>query len=157
MVVESNSIKNSYKCPRHNISNEYMLMDVIMEKPVVFIVDDDVSVCTALKRLMKSAGIKARSLSSAEDFLNQGCHNVPGCLILDVRMPGMNGLELQEKLVKSGSTMPIIFMSAHEDASAREQAMKAGAIAFLKKPFEDQILIEKVNSALSRIEDGPEP
>ena len=129
-------------------------MGMIMEKPVMFVVDDDESVSKALKRLMKSAGIKARSLSSAEDFLNQGCHNVPGCLILDVRMPGMNGLELQEKLVKSGSTMPIIFMSAHEDAPAREQAMKAGAIAFLKKPFEDQILIEKINSALSRIEDG---
>ena len=132
-------------------------MGMIMEKPVMFVVDDDESVSKALKRLMKSAGIKARSLSSAEDFLNQGCHNVPGCLILDVRMPGMNGLELQEKLVKSGSTMPIIFMSAHEDAPAREQAMKAGAIAFLKKPFEDQILIEKINSALSRIEDEPEP
>ena len=132
-------------------------MGMTMEKPVVFVVDDDESVCKALKRLMKSAGIKTRSLSSAEDFLNQGCHNVPGCLILDVRMPGMNGLELQEELVKSGSTMPIIFMSAHEDTLVREQAMKAGAIAFLKKPFEDQILIEKVNSALSRIEDRPEP
>ncbi len=140
-----------------SISNDYMWMGMIMEKPVVFVVDDDESVCKALKRLMRSAGIKARTLSSAEDFLNQGCHNVPGCLILDVRMPGMNGLELQEKVVKSGSTMPIIFMSAHEDAPAREQAMKAGAIAFLQKPFEDQILIEKVNSALSRIEDGPEP
>jgi FixJ family two-component response regulator len=102
-------------------------------------------------------GIKVRTLSSAEDFLNQGCQNISGCLILDVRMPGINGLELQEKLVKSGSTMPIIFISAHEDAPAREQAMKAGAIAFLKKPFEDQILIEKTNSVLSRIEDGPEP
>ena len=132
-------------------------MGMIMEKPVVFIVDDDESVCKALKRLLKSAGIKARTLSSAEDFLNQGCHNVPGCLILDVRMLGMNGLELQEKLVKSGSTMPIIFMSAHEDTPAHEQAMKAGAIAFLKKPFEDQIIIEKINLALSRIEDEPEP
>ena len=130
---------------------------MIMEKPIVFVVDDDESVCRALKRLMKSVGIKVRTLASAENFLNQGCQNVPGCLILDVRMPGMNGLELQEKLAKSGSTMPIIFISAHEDAPAREQAMKAGAMAFLKKPFEDQILIEKVNSALSRIEDGPEP
>lgn len=128
-----------------------------MEKPVVFVVDDDESVRKALKRLMKSAEIKARTLSSAEDFLNQGCHNVPGCLILDVRMPGVNGLELQEELVKSGSTMPIIFISAHEDTPVREQAMKAGAIAFLNKPFEDQILIEKVNSALSKFEDGPEP
>ncbi len=128
-------------------------MGMIMEKPVVFVVDDDESVCRALRRLLRSAGIKARTLSSAEDFLNQGCQNVPGCLILDVRMPGMNGLELQEKLVISGSTMPIIFISAHEDAHAREQAMKAGAIAFLKKPFEDQILIEKVNSTLSRFAD----
>ena len=123
----------------------------------MFVVDDDESFCKALKRLLRSAGISARTLSSAEDFLNQGCHNVPGCLILDVRMPGMHGLELQEKLVKSGSTMPIIFMSAHDDAPALEQAMKAGAIAFLNKPFEDHILIEKVKSALSRIEDGPKP
>ena len=128
-------------------------MGMTMEKPVVFVVDDDESVCKALKRLMKSAGIKARSLSSAEDFLNQGCHNVPGCLILDVRMPGMNGLELQEKLVKSGSIMPIIFMSAHEDALAREQAMKAGAIAFLQKPFEDQQLLDVVYSVLNKNQD----
>ena len=87
-----------------------------------------------------SAGIKARTLSSAEDFLNQGCQNVPGCLILDVKMPGISGLELQEKLVASGSTMPIIFISAHEDTQAREQAMKAGATAFLQKPFEDKVL-----------------
>ena len=132
-------------------------MDMIMERPLVFVVDDDVSVCQALKRLLRSAGIQARTLSSAEDFLNQGCHNVPGCLILDVKMPGMNGLELQEKLVKSGSTMPIIFMSAHEDTPAREQAMKAGAEDFLQKPFEDQILIEKINSALNRIKNGTEP
>ena len=128
-------------------------MGMIMEKPVVFIVDDDESVCKALKRLLKSAGIKARTLSSAEDFLNQGCHNVPGCLILDVRMPGMNGLELQEKLVKSGSTMPIIFMSAHEDTPAHEQAMKAGAIAFLQKPFEDQKLLDVVYSVLNKNQD----
>lgn len=128
-----------------------------MDKPVVFVIDDDESVCRSLRRLMKSVGIKVRTLSSAEDFLNQGCQNIPGCLILDVRMPGISGLELQEKLVKSGLIMPIIFISAHEDVSTREQALKAGAIAFLKKPFEDQILIEKVNSALSRFEDGPEP
>ena len=123
----------------------------------MFVVDDDESVCKALKRLMKSVGIKVRTLSSAENFLNQGCKNVPGCLILDVKMPGMSGLELQEKLVESGLTMPVIFISAHEDTQIREQAMKAGAMAFLEKPFEDQILIEKVNSALSSIEDGPEP
>ena len=132
-------------------------MGIIMKNPVVFIVDDDESVRKALKRLLKSAGINARALSSAEEFLNQGCHNVSGCLVLDVRMPGMNGLELQEELVKSGSTMPIIFISAHEDASERDQAMKAGAITFIQKPLEDQIFIEAVNSALSRIKNGTEP
>jgi two-component system, LuxR family, response regulator FixJ len=123
-------------------------MGAIMEKPVVFVVDDDESVCKALKRLMKSAGIKARTLSSAEDFLNQGCHNVPGCLILDIRMPGMSGLELQEKLIKSGSTMPIIFISAHEDTQAREQVTKDGTTAFLQKPFEDKAILDAVYSAL---------
>jgi len=119
-----------------------------MKRPVVFVVDDDESVCKALKRLIKSVGIKARTLSSAEEFLNQGCQNVQGCLILDVRMPGISGLELQEKLVGSGSIMPIIFVSAHEDTKAREQAMKAGAVAFLQKPFEDQKLLNAVYSAL---------
>ncbi|MHC4132819.1 MAG: response regulator transcription factor [Planctomycetota bacterium] len=127
---------------------------MIIEKPVVFIVEDDESVRTALKRLMKSAGLRVRAFSSAEDFLNQESQNIHGCLILDLKMPGMNGLELQEKLAKSGSTMPIIFISAYQDVTAREQAMKAGAEAFLQKPFEDQILFEKVNSILNRIKIG---
>ena len=131
-------------------------MDMIMEKPVVFVVDDDESVRTALIRLMKSAGLRVRAFTSAEDFLNQESQNVPGCLILDLRMPGMNGLELEEKLAKYGSTIPIIFMSAHQDVTACEQAMKAGAEAFLPKPFEDQILLEKVNSILNRIKNGTE-
>ena len=128
-----------------------------MEKPVVFVVDDDESVRKALIRLMKSAGLRTRAFTSAEDFLNQESQNVSGCLILDLRMPSMSGLELQEKLAKSGSTMPIIFISAHQDATAREQAMKAGAEDFLQKPFEDQILLEKINSILKRIKNGIEP
>jgi FixJ family two-component response regulator len=128
-----------------------------MEKPIVFVVDDDESVCKALKRLMKSVGIKVRTLASAEDFLNQGCHNVPGCLILDVRMPGINGLELQEKLVESSSTMPIIFISAHEDVSVREQGLRAGAVAFLQKPFEDKTLLDAVYSAFGRLVDDKVP
>ncbi len=124
-----------------------------MDKPVVFVIDDDESVCRSLRRLMKSVGHNVRTFTSAKDFLNQGCLNVPGCLILDVRMPGIGGLELQKRLVDSGSKMPVIFMSAHEDTSAREQGLRAGAIAFLQKPFEDQVLVEKVNSALSRFAD----
>jgi len=119
-----------------------------MDKPIVFVVDDDESVCKALRRLMKSAGYSVRTFTSANDFLNQGCQSLPGCLILDVRMPGMGGFELQERLAESGSKMPIIFMSAHEDISTREQGLRAGAIAFLKKPFEDYVLIEKVDLAL---------
>ena len=130
---------------------------MIMEKPVVFVVDDDESVRKALIRLMKSAGLRARAFTSAKDFLNQESQNVPGCLILDLRMRGMSGLELQEKLAKSGSTIPIIFISAHQDATAREQAMKAGAEDFLQKPFEDQILLEKINSILKRFKNGTEP
>ena len=124
-----------------------------MDKPVVFIIDDDESVCRALRRLMKSVGLNVRTFTSAKDFLNQGCQNVPGCLVLDVRMPEMGGLELQKRLVDSGSRMPIIFMSAHEDISTREQGLRAGAIAFLKKPFEDQALIENINLALSKFTD----
>jgi two-component system response regulator FixJ len=121
-----------------------------MDKPVVFVIDDDESVCRSLRRLMKSVGLNVRTFTSAEDFLNQGYQNVPGCLVLDVKMPGMSGLELQKRLVDFGSKMPIIFMSAHEDVSTREQGLRTGAIVFLQKPFEDQVLIEMVNSALSR-------
>ena len=124
-----------------------------MGKPVVFVIDDDESVCRSLRRLMKSVGRNVRTFTSARDFLSQGCQNVSGCLILDVTMPEMNGLELQKMLVDSGSRMPIIFMSAHEDISTREQGLGAGALAFLKKPFEDQALIENINLALSRFSD----
>jgi len=125
-----------------------------MDDPVVFVIDDDESVCRSLRRLIKSMEYNVRTFNSAEDFLNQGCQNVPGCLILDVRMPGMDGLKLQKRLIDSGSKMPIIFMSAHEDSSTREQGLNAGAIAFLQKPFDDHILIEKINSALSRFADA---
>ena len=124
-----------------------------MDRPVVFVIDDDDSICRSLRRLIKSVGHNVRTFTSAKDFLNQGCRNVPGCLVLDVRMPGMSGLELQKRLGDSGSTMPIIFISAHEDISALEQGLRAGAIAFLMKPFEDELLVEKVNLALSKFAD----
>ena len=102
---------------------------------------------------MKSEGFHVRTFTSAEEFLNQGCPTLPGCLILDVRMPGMGGLELQRKLVELSPPMPVIFMSAHDDVLAREQGLAAGAVAFLKKPFESQVLLEAVRSALSGITD----
>lgn len=128
-------------------------LDDTMAKPVVFVIDDDESICRSLRRLMKSVRLNVRTFTSAKDYLNQECQNVPGCLVLDVRMPEMGGLELQQKLVDSGSSIPIILMSAHEDISAREQGLKAGAIAFFQKPFEGEVLLEAVRSALSRFAD----
>ena len=95
-------------------------------------------------------GHNVRTFTAAKDFLNQGCQNMSGCLVLDVKMPGMGGLELQERLADCGSKMPIILMSAHEDVSTREQGLRAGAIAFLQKPFEDAVLTEKVHAALGK-------
>ena len=119
-----------------------------MTSPVVFVVDDDESVRRALSRLMRSVGFDVRVFSSAQDFLDQGCQNIRGCLILDVRMPHMDGLELQEKLRAYGSKIPVVFITAHDDASAKVQAMKAGAVAFIQKPFDDQVLLYAVNSGL---------
>lgn len=119
-----------------------------MTSPVVFIVDDDESVRRALGRLMRSAGFDVRVFASAKEFLDQGCQNIPGCLILDVRMPQMDGLELQERLRTLGSHIPIVFISAHYDLGAREQAMKAGAVAYIQKPFNEEVLLNAVNTGL---------
>jgi len=121
---------------------------------IVFVVDDDESVCKALNRLIRSAGYEARVFTSALEFLNQDYQDTPGCLILDVRMPIITGLELQKKLVTSGSKIPIIFMSAHEDIKAKEQALQSGAVAFLQKPFEDQILLDVIYSVLKKFSDN---
>jgi FixJ family two-component response regulator len=86
---------------------------MIQATPLIYIVDDDKSVRKSLKRLMKSAGLRAKTLASAEDFLNSGYQDDPGCLILDVRMPGLNGLDLQKQLTAAGSKLPIIFITAH--------------------------------------------
>ena len=120
-----------------------------MDEPVIFVVDDDESVCRSLRRLIQSVGLHVRTFNSANEFLDQGCHNMYGCLLLDARMPEMSGLELQKRLIDSGSKMPIIFMSAHEDPLSTKQALRAGAVAYLQKPFEGQLLIEKINQALS--------
>jgi FixJ family two-component response regulator len=119
-----------------------------MTHPIVFVVDDDESVRRALSRLMRSVGFEVRVFASAKDFLDQACQNISGCLILDVRMPHMDGLELQEKLRTCGYKIPVIFITAHDDVDARKQAMKAGAVAFIQKPFDDQVLLEAINSGL---------
>jgi len=114
----------------------------------IFVVDDDDCVRDALRSLLKSAGYKVEVFESAQAFLNWEHHRGEGVLVLDVRMPGINGLELQRRLAESGVAMPIIFISAHEDTRAREKAMAAGAAAFLQKPFEDHALLDAINSVL---------
>ena len=113
----------------------------------VYIVDDDESIRRALKRLLRSAGYQASTFESAEEFLDSNSCSVEGCLILDIRLPGMTGLELQEKLVSRGAKHSVIFMTAHDNFQWRETAKKAGAIAYLKKPFGDQLLLDAIQLA----------
>jgi FixJ family two-component response regulator len=116
-------------------------------KPVVFVVDDDESVRGALEGLLRSAGFHAVTFDSAEEFMNSSHCSRCACLVLDVRMPGLSGLDLQKELAASGSNIPIIFMTAHDDDRAYSQAMKLGAIAFLRKPFDDQDLLDAIDVA----------
>jgi len=114
----------------------------------ISVVDDDESIREALESLLRSAGFEVDVFSSAEQLLNSGRLSEVGCLIVDVRMPGMTGLELQRRLASSGSRIPIIFITAHGDEAAREQALRAGAAAFLRKPFSDQALLNALEAAL---------
>jgi FixJ family two-component response regulator len=115
----------------------------------VAIVDDDRSVQTAIKDLMESAGLAARCYGSAEEFLESDPRNQTGCLVLDLLMPGMSGLELQARLKALGWPLPIIFITAHGDSTMKTQAMKAGAAEVLSKPFDDEVLLEKVRATLN--------
>jgi FixJ family two-component response regulator len=114
----------------------------------IAIVDDDESVQNALLDLMEADGLSARSFGSAEEFLESGLQRKAACLIVDIRMPGMSGLELQAKLKAARFDTPIIFITAHGDASVRMQAMREGAAEFLVKPFDDQVLLSRVRAAL---------
>ena len=114
----------------------------------VAVVEDDESYRLAMQRFLKSAGFSVRSFQSAEDFLNSGCQQETGCLIADIRMPGMSGLDLQAKLNEDHCPIPIIFVTAHGDEKMRLQAMRGGAVKFLAKPFDGAILLEGVRAAL---------
>lgn len=116
----------------------------------IVIVDDDESVQNALQDLIEADGLSARSFGSAEEFLESGLECKAACLITDIRMPGMSGLELQAKLKADGCKTPIIFITAHGDARVRIQAMREGAVEFLMKPFDDQVLLRRVRAALDR-------
>jgi two-component system response regulator FixJ len=114
----------------------------------ITIVDDEVEVCSALRRLFKVAGMKTQSYASAEDLLNKTSGRCCDCLILDNGLPGMSGLELQSRLAASHRRLPIIFVSAQDDAHTKAQAMQAGALAFFGKPFSDEVLLRTVQSVL---------
>lgn len=115
---------------------------------MVAIVEDDESYRGAIQRLVKSAGFAAQCFSCAEDFLNSGLQHETGCLIADIRMPGMSGLDLQSKLNADHCPIPTIFITAHGDEKMRLQAMRAGAVKFLMKPFDGGTLLEAVRVAL---------
>jgi FixJ family two-component response regulator len=115
---------------------------------VVAIVDDDQSIQRALKDLMESAELLARCYGSAEEFLESQHRSEIACLVADVRMPGMSGLELQARLKLEGARIPMIFITAHSDAKLKTEAMNAGAVDFLFKPFDDEVLLDKVRTAL---------
>jgi len=118
--------------------------------PVVFIVDDDEAVRSSLRLLLKSVGLVPSALASAREFLDKYDPAQPGCLVLDVRMPEMSGLELQEQLNLKGAVLPVIFITGHGDVPMAVEAMQAGAFDFLQKPFRDQDLIDRIQRALDK-------
>lgn len=123
---------------------------MIEGNPTVFIVDDDASVRDALKRLLRSVGLRCELFGLAQEFLRYRRPDLPSCLVLDVRLPGTSGLDLQRQLADAGIQIPIIFITAHGDIPMSVRAMKAGAVEFLPKPFRDQDLLEAIHIAMER-------
>jgi FixJ family two-component response regulator len=117
---------------------------------MVAVVDDDDLMRSALLGLLKSAGLTSQAFASAEEFLKSGQQDQVGCLVADIRMPGMSGLELQAKLNADRYRIPTIFITAHGDEKMRMQALRAGAVEFMAKPFDDEALLERVRAALER-------
>lgn len=115
----------------------------------VFIVDDDAAICAGLCDLLESVGLKTRTFGSAEDFIDAWEPKMAGCLVLDVRLPGISGMELQTKLEESGIALPVIVMTAHGDMPMVKKALKAGAVEFLIKPFQDEELLQAVDQAFA--------
>jgi FixJ family two-component response regulator len=120
------------------------------ESKLVAIVDDDDSVRVTLQELLRSAGFSSRAFESAEAFLGSGHQQETACLITDIRMPGMSGLELQARLNAERCRIPTIFITAHGDEEMRFQALREGAVEFLPKPFDDEVLIDSIRAALDR-------
>jgi FixJ family two-component response regulator len=117
---------------------------------VVFVVDDDAAVRRSLENLIRSVGLRSETFASAQEFLHSKRPDVPGCLVLDVRLPGLSGLDLQKRMAEADMKIPIIFITGHGDIPMTVQAMKAGAVEFLAKPFREQELLDAIKQALER-------
>ena len=120
------------------------------DRAVVFVVDDDPSMRRSLDTLLRSVGLDVQLWSSAQEFMRAERPDVPGCLVLDVRLPGMSGLAFQQELAKAGVALPIIFITGHGDVPMSVRAMKAGAAEFLIKPFDEQMLLDAIHAAIER-------
>lgn len=118
------------------------------DSPTVFIVDDDDRMRAAMQRLLKTVGLRSETFATPQEFLRHKLPDSPNCLVLDVRLPGMSGLEVQQKLNEVGAQIPIIFITSHGDIPMTVKAMKSGAVEFLTKPFRDQDLIDAIQQAL---------
>jgi len=122
------------------------------EKTTVFIIDDNPAVRDAIRWLVEQVGLRAKTYASARDFLAVFHPGMRGCLVLDIRMPGLSGLDLQDKLVQAGIQLPVIIVTGHGDVPITVRAMKAGAFEFLQKPFNDQTLLDAIQAALEKYE-----
>jgi FixJ family two-component response regulator len=120
-------------------------------EPLICIVDDDPGIRRALGRLVESVGLRVETFASPEEFLDTGPAGEVGCLLLDVQLPGMDGFELHDRMIGSGTSVPVIFITAHPSASSRAKARRQDAVAFLEKPFDDQTLFDALEIALDRI------
>jgi FixJ family two-component response regulator len=141
---------------RQDLPGEYAVIErsarqpVPSEEPIVFVVDDDESMREALRSLLRSVKLRVETFGSAADLLRSKLPDVASCLVLDVRLPGLSGLDFQAELAKANIRIPIIFMTGHGDIPMSVQAMKAGAVDFLTKPFRDQDMLDAVAAALER-------
>jgi FixJ family two-component response regulator len=123
---------------------------MVEERAFVFVIDDDPSMRLALEDLVNSVGLEVRAFAAPQEFLQSKPPDAPGCLVLDVRLPGMSGLTFQKELAKEGRELPVIFITGHGDIPMSVRAMKAGAVEFLAKPFHDQDLLDAIHAAIER-------
>lgn len=127
-----------------------MITDSEKEQPIVYVVDDDKSVRDSLEDLLASVGLRAMLFASSQEFVRSERPDAPACLVLDVRMPGLSGLDFQDEMAKLGIHIPIVFITAHGDIPMSVRAMKAGAVEFLTKPFRDQDLLDAIQHSIAR-------